>query len=129
MKRCLATCAYSRLRTGDKRLQACLEEADLLVIPVVVMGELYAGFAKGSRKAENEARLEEFLEIPSIRIQDTNWDIARRYGLLVAQLHQAGTPIPTNDIWIAATTLELGARLVTYDDHFRLVPGLIVEAP
>ena len=60
-KRCLDTCAYSHLRTGDKQLQTCLEEAAFLVIPVVVLGELYAGFAKGRRKAENEAHLEAFL--------------------------------------------------------------------
>ena len=70
-----------------------------------------------------------FLEVQGVRIQDVTWDIARRYGLLVGQLWQAGTPIPTNDLWIAATALELGARLVSYDDHFRQVPGLITEAP
>ena len=129
MKRCLDTCAYSRMMLGDKRLQACMEEADLLVIPVVVLGELYAGFEGGNRKAENEARLEAFLEIPSVRIQDINWDVARRYGLLLDQLRKAGTPIPANDIWIAATALELGARLITYDGHFKSIPGLITEAP
>lgn len=129
MKRCLDTCTYSRMRLGDKRLQVCLEEADLLVIPVVVLGELHAGFERGSRKADNEARLEAFLEAPGVRIQDMNWDIARRYGLLIEQLRRAGTPIPTNDIWIAATALELGARLVSYDEHFQQVPGLIVEGP
>lgn len=129
MKRCLDTCAYSRLRQGHPRLQVCLEEADLLVLPVVVLGELHAGFARGCRQAENEAHLEAFLEVPGVRIQDVTWDIARRYGLLVGQLWQAGTPIPTNDLWIAATALEFGARLVTYDDHFRQVPGLITEAP
>lgn len=129
MKRCLDTCTYSRMRLGDKRLQVCLEEADLLVIPVVVLGELHAGFERGSRKADNEARLEAFLEAPGVRIQDMNWDIARRYGLLVEQLRRAGTPIPTNDIWVAATALELGARLVSYDEHFQQVPGLIVEGP
>lgn len=129
MKRCLDTCTYSRMRLGDKRLQVYLEEADLLVIPAVVLGELHAGFERGSRKADNEARLEAFLEAPGVRIQDMNWDIARRYGLLVEQLRRAGTPIPTNDIWIAATALELGARLVSYDEHFQQVPGLIVEQP
>jgi len=51
------------------------------------------------------------------------------YGLLVCHLAQAGKPIPTNDIWIAAAALESGARLVSYDAHFAFVPGLLVLAP
>lgn len=129
MKRCLDTCAYARLRSGDRRLQACLEEADLLVVPAVVLGELHAGFEQGNRKKENEAVLEVFLSLPGVKVQPADWDVARRYGILVAQLRKAGTPLPTNDLWIAATALELGARLVTYDDHFQKIPGLVTEAP
>ncbi|MFQ5810117.1 MAG: PIN domain-containing protein, partial [Armatimonadota bacterium] len=55
--------------------------------------------------------------------------IAERYGVLVKQLKEQGTPIPTNDIWIAATALETGTRLVSYDAHFNNVPGLIVLSP
>ena len=129
MKRCLDTCAYSRLMLGHPPLQACLEEADILLLPVIVLGELHAGFGAGAHSNENEARLQAFVERPSVRIQDVTWDIARRYALLVNHLRRTGTPIPTNDIWIAATALELGARLVTYDAHFRKIPGLIVESP
>ena len=52
-----------------------------------------------------------------------------RYGNLVRDWRQQGTPIPTNDLWIAATALETGTRLVSYDAHFQHVPGLIVIAP
>lgn len=127
MKRCIDTCAYSRLMLGDPSLQLLMEESDLLVVPVIVLGELHSGFERGSRTAENEERLHTFLETPSVRIQDITWDIARRYSLLVNALRDAGTPLPTNDIWIAATALELGARLLTYDAHFNQVAGLIVE--
>ena len=129
MKRCLDTCAYSRLMLGHRGLQDCLEEADILVLPVIVLGELHAGFEAGNLSAENENRLKSFLEAPNVRIQDATWDIAHRYAFLVNELRRAGTPIPTNDIWIAATALELGARLVTYDVHFRVIPGLVVDAP
>ena len=54
---------------------------------------------------------------------------ARRYAVLVNDLRRKGTPIPTNDIWIAATALELGTRLITYDVHFKYIPGLIVDVP
>jgi len=106
-----------------------MEESTVLILPVIVLGELYTGFEAGSRAAENEGRLESFLETSSVRVQDVTVDIARRYALLVNALRRAGTPLPTNDIWIAATTMELGARLLTYDTHFRHIPGLIVESP
>jgi predicted nucleic acid-binding protein len=56
-------------------------------------------------------------------------DIAERYGILISQLTRQGTPIPTNDIWIAAAALETGSRLVTYDSHFEHIHGLIVLGP
>ena len=90
---------------GHPPLQLCMEESAVLIIPVIVLGELYTGFEAGSRAAENVERLESFLETPSVRLQDVTSDIARRYALLVNVLRRAGTPLPTNDIWIAATTL------------------------
>jgi tRNA(fMet)-specific endonuclease VapC len=129
MKRCIDTCAYSRLMLGHSPLQKCMEESNVLIFPVIVLGELYTGFGAGSRAAENEDRLQSFLETPSVRVQEVTVDIACRYALLVNALRRAGTPLPTNDLWIAATALELGARLLTYDTHFRQIPGLVVEAP
>ena len=129
MKRCIDTCAYSVLMQGNPRLQKCMEESDILILPVVVLGELYTGFLAGSKTVENENRLEAFLEAPSVRVQEVTRDIARRYAIIVNALKKAGTPLPTNDIWIAATAMELGARLLSYDSHFSNIPGLIVEAP
>ena len=59
----------------------------------------------------------------------TGETLAERYGKLVQQLRAQGTPIPTNDIWIAAAVLETGSRLLAYDAHFEHVPGVIVESP
>ena len=129
MKYCIDTCAYSRLMLGESGLQAYMEEADVLIVPVIVLGELHTGFEAGTRVKENEERLKSFLECPCVRVQDATWDIARRYAVLVNDLRRKGTPIPTNDIWIAATALELGTRLITYDVHFKYIPGLIVDVP
>jgi len=129
MKCCIDTCAYSRLMLGDSGLQTCMEEADILIVPVIVLGELHAGFKAGDRVAVNERRLRDFLELPGVRITEVSWDIAQRYAILVNDLRRRGAPIPTNDIWIAATALEYGARLITCDAHFKNIPGLIVELP
>ena len=66
---------------------------------------------------------------PGVVIIDTTDNIAQRYATIMATLRRQGTPIPTNDIWIAAAALENGGRMVAYDAHFEAVPGLIVEAP
>ena len=129
MRVCLDTNAYSRLMRNQAGLQRCLEEAEIIHVPTIVLGELYAGFCLGSRYEDNCRELEAFLELPGVQIATPSQDVAERYGYLVRDLRQQGTPIPTNDLWIAAAALETGARLVSYDAHFQHVPGLIVIAP
>ena len=114
---------------GNAELARVLDLGDVIVLPTVVLGELHYGFAAGSRKDDNERLLMDFLRLPGVVIQDVTWDVARRYGLLAAELRAAGTPIPHNDVWIAATALNLGACLITYDAHFSGIPGLLIESP
>jgi tRNA(fMet)-specific endonuclease VapC len=90
---------------------------------------LHAGFEKGTRRKENRRQLREFLDIPGVEAISISADMAERYGILVNQLSCAGTPIPTNDVWIAAAALDTGARLVSYDSHFKNVQGLILLSP
>lgn len=126
---CLDTTGYSRLMRGRPGLQQRLEEADEILLPVTVLGELEAGFRGGSRVDENRSVLEAFRGQPGVVVIDTTDNVAQRYAEIVAILRRQGTPIPTNDIWIAAAALENGGRIVAYDSHFRAVPGLIVEEP
>lgn len=121
--------AYSALRRGRSALEQCVAEADEVCISTVVLGEIYAGFRMGTRYEQNLADLNELLASPGVEVIPVTHDIAERYGVLVRQLKAQGTPIPTNDIWIAATALETGTRLVSYDSHFDKVQGLIVLAP
>ncbi len=126
MKVCLDTNAYSRLAQGDDEVCRILERADSITVPAVVIGELTYGFLNGSRRAENEAALERFLEEDDVSCQPVTRSIAERYGYVKAALKKKGTPIPENDIWIAATALETGCWLVTYDAHFNQVSGLVL---
>jgi predicted nucleic acid-binding protein len=87
---------------GHTPLQTLLEHADEVCIPATVLGELYAGFHAGSRAAENVALLGQFRRQPGVSLIDITDNVAERYGALVATLRGHGTPIPTNDIWIAA---------------------------
>jgi predicted nucleic acid-binding protein len=94
-----------------------------------VLGELYAGFQGGHRLSENLALLAAFRSQPGVVVVAVTDNVAERYAAIVTSLKRQGTPIPTNDIWIAATALENGGRIVAYDSHFEAVAGLIVEAP
>ena len=129
MKVCLDTNAYSRLMRGHVPLKDLLESVDEILVPATVLGELHAGFELGSRRQSNRAQLDAFLGQPGVRHLIVDDGVAERYGSLVSQLSRAGTPIPTNDIWIAAAAMECGARLVSYDSHFASIPGLLVLAP
>ena len=99
-------------------------QAAQICLPVTVLGELDAAFRWGSRRKDNEARLREFLEAPFVSVLEVTVDVARRYGQVMAGLRQRGTPVATNDIWIAAATLDAGAHLVTFDRDFETIDAL-----
>jgi predicted nucleic acid-binding protein len=126
MRICIDTNIYSALKKGNPKIIELLEKADEVYIPSIVLGELYAGFQLGSKLKDNVEDLKEFIEQPGIFIIEIDESIAERYGALIKLLRESGTPIPTNDIWIAATALENGARIATFDLHFRSIPGLMI---
>ncbi len=129
MRVCLDTNAYSRLMKGHPPLTELLESAEEILVPATVLGELHAVFEMGAHREVNRRQLMEFLGLPGVECLPGTPDIAERYGVLAAQLTRQGTPIPTNDIWIAASALETGARLATYDSHFQHIQGLLILSP
>ena len=120
------TNAYAELARGNAHIRALLENVDGIVVSAIVLGELFAGFRLGSKRAENAQRLNEFLRTPGVAVVPVDTGIAERYGELVGILKKNGTPIPTNDVWISATALETGSRMLTFDSHFHQVPGLMM---
>ena len=120
----LDTSAYSRLRAGDRRVQDLVAAADVLLMPVIVLGELHGAFEIGSRVRENRAALAEFLTEPFVLVAPTSATVARQYGRIYALLRRAGTPVPVNDLWIAATAIDHGACLLTFDRDYERIPGL-----
>ncbi len=118
MRYCLDTSAYSQFRRGEPGVTALLDEAKVVVVPTVVLGELRAGFAGGARQGDNERMLRTFLAHPTVEIAPVDEDAATIYAELVTALRAAGTPLPTNDVWIAAVAGATGTTVVTYDAHF-----------
>ncbi|MDA3938681.1 MAG: type II toxin-antitoxin system VapC family toxin [Spirochaetia bacterium] len=126
MKLCLDTNIYSAFKNGNQKIIDILENADEVLIPVTVLGELYSGFQIGSLTEKNLTELDKFLSKPGISIIEINKDIALRYGFITKELRKQGTPIPTNDIWIASSAMDTGSILLSSDKHFKEVPGLMV---
>ncbi len=120
----LDTNAYVRFLRGDEKVMAYLAQADSVYMSVFVLGELYAGFRAGGKERENRQILERFLLKSTVTILEATIETADVFGLIMASLRKSGKPIPINDVWIAAHGLETGSILVTYDDHFAVIPGL-----
>jgi tRNA(fMet)-specific endonuclease VapC len=120
----LDTNAYTRLLAGDTLVLDEVAEAGRVYLSVFVMGELLAGFRGGEKLVQNRQMLRTFLAKPTVEFLGASAETAEIFGQIKDGLRQAGTPLPINDVWIAAHTAETGAVLVTYDDHFRQVPGL-----
>ena len=126
MKLSIDTNTYTALKNGNLELMHILENADELLVSATVLGELYSGFQIGNLTEKNLSEMQTFLSKPGVQIISVTDEIAFRYGYIVKTLQNQGTPIPTNDIWIAASTMETGSILLSNDKHFTHVPGLIV---
>lgn len=124
MRIVLDTSAYSHFRGNHGEVVNRIATADVVYLPTIVLGELEAAFRLGRRTADNRARLEEFLHEDFVNVLPVTGDVARRYGELFVELRSAGTPIPVNDIWIAAATIDAGAELVTFDTDFQRIARL-----
>jgi tRNA(fMet)-specific endonuclease VapC len=115
----LDTSAYSALMRGHPLVKQGLREASDVCMSVVVLGELRSGFRKGTRPAENEARLQEFLATPRVRVLPVDEETSVRYAVIRVDLERRDKALSLNDIWIAATAFQHGLRVLTTDPDFR----------
>lgn len=120
------TNAYSHFLAGDKDIKSVLEESSKVFLSVVVIGELLIGYKSGSKEQKNRELLKTFINKPTVTVIHSNQETADIYSNIFLDLKNQGTPIPTNDIWIAAHAFETGSTLITYDKHFQNIPGLRV---
>lgn len=123
----LDTSAYSAFLDGHRGVQSALQEADDIALSPVVLGELQAGFLKGSRQQSNLDILRRFLESARVRILEISEETAVNYAVILDSLRKQGTPIPTNDVWIAASAMQHGLRVLTCDRHFLNVPQILTN--
>ncbi len=120
------TSAYSSFFKGDQRLKNYFQPDSIIYIPIVVIGELRAGFSAGTKPDYNERYLQQFLDKPQVRILNLSYKTTTIYGLIYARLRKAGKPIGSNDMWIAALALEHDYLLITLDSDFKRIPDLLI---
>ena len=124
-KMLIDTNIYSLAMKGDNSVVQTLRKIDLIGFSAVSVGELYSGFSGGNREAQNREELNLFLDSPRVVVHVVDVGTAEFYSSILNNLRAAGTPIPTNDIWIAALAFQRGYKIFTKDRHFDLIPGLV----
>lgn len=124
MKLALDNNTYRAFMDGAPITVAAVREASELHVPVPVLAELRFGFAKGTKGRQNEAALAKFLDSPRVRVLACDELTTQFYAQLKLQLTRQGTPIPINDVWIAALVLQHGSSLHSLDSDFDTIPQL-----
>ena len=118
---CLDTSAYSQFRRGNEVVVGLIDSAEWIGVPSVVIGELLTGFLQGERREHNEAELGGFLSNPTVNELRIDHTVAGIYAEIWVALRDRGTPLPTNDIWVAACAARSGSTVLTFDEHFRTI--------
>ena len=125
MRLALDTNRYTDLTRGDAAVVMLVERAEEVLLPFIVLAELRAGFSVGTRGAENERVLRRFLMKRGVTVLFADEQTIEQYVSVFRQLRRQGTPIPTNDLWIAALVLQHGLVLCARDRHFDHLPQII----
>ena len=122
MKLVLDTNVYSDYAEGvPETVDLIATQGEQIYLPSIVLGELQFGFMKGKRQAFNEKKLRQFTDILNVEVINVNTDVARKYATIYLSVQKKGTKIPINDVWIAASCMEVGGTLLTRDRHFEVV--------
>ena len=120
------TNVYSGFMRGEQRAVRTLRAAHEIHLPLIVLAELLAGFAAGARPQKNRDELARFMASPRVQVLKPDEKTAQHYADVFIALRKQGTPIPTNDLWIAALARQHRLPLLSFDAHFGSVPGLVL---
>jgi tRNA(fMet)-specific endonuclease VapC len=119
MTACLDSSAYIAMIRGNRSVADSLSRFGEIIVPAAVVAELTEGFYAARDPGAQSLALGRFIDRENVRFCPATYAVAARYGFLSRQLRLKGTPLPVNDVWIAATALEEGEfAIVSYDRHF-----------
>ena len=125
MRVLIDTNVYSALMAGNAKVVDILSRHEVVLMSPIVIGELYDGFRGGSRNDENRETLARFLIKPRTLCIPVTANTAEWFAEIKQGLRKKGRPIPINDVWIAASCMEHGAHLFSFDEHFSEINGLL----
>ena len=120
------TNVYTAFKCDDQAVIEAFRNCDLIGVDITVVAELFSGFILGGKEKKNREELEGFLNSPRVELLPHDLETAEYYALIVRRLKAKGRPIPTNDIWIAASAMKHGLALYSYDTHFQDIEGLLL---
>lgn len=118
------TNVYVAFKRNEPDVIELFQQAESIAVNTIVLGELLAGFKGGIRETANLNELDQFLDSPRVTFFSLDESSADFFALVFNNLKQTGKPIPTNDIWIAASAMQHGRTLATLDSHFSYIAGL-----
>ena len=117
---------YTAFKRNDSAAVTLLQRAEYIGVNSVILGELLAGFRCGTREKQNRLELDQFLDTARVATIAVDDETAEFYAQIFSELRQKGRPIPSNDLWLAASALQHGVALATFDDHFSSISGLLL---
>jgi predicted nucleic acid-binding protein len=117
---------YTAFKRNDPDALKLLQRAEYIGVNSVILGELLAGFRCGNKERQNRLELDQFLDSARVTTIAVDDETAEFYAQVFSELRQKGRPIPSNDLWLAASALQHGLALATFDDHFSSISGLLL---
>lgn len=120
----LDTNGYSDMRRGKHNIVSLLRQTNKIFLNSIVLGELISGFKMGNKFDNNHKELKEFINNENVIFIPIVEKTSQFYSDIYTKLKTNGTPIPTNDIWIAASVMEYNLKLFSNDKHFTYIDGI-----
>ena len=121
------TSAYAAFLRGHPGITLFIQRADEISLSPVVPGELLAGFMMGKNERRNRSILRDFLSSARVSLLEIDEETSERYAVILYHLRSKGAPILTNDVWIAASAMQYGLKVLTTDKRYIEVPQIITE--
>lgn len=121
------TNVYASFKRNDPISLGVFRRVEYIGVNVIVLGEILCGFKGGTKESENIKELNKFLDSPRVYILSIDDETSDFYAKIYWDLKKKGRPIPANDMWVAASSMQHGLSLFTYDEHFKQVNGLLLH--